>query len=420
MRNKVKQLAKNQLISGSAIVVIGNLVANFFNFLYNLFMGRMLTPAEYGIVTAIVALITFPALLANAISPTIMRFAGSYFATGQMAHVRGFYIKIAKIIFILAIAIFIVFFILIPQISGFFHITDRSLLIVTDLIIFLCFVGAINIAFLQAKLAFAFQVVVNMVNSISKLFMGVVMVMLGYSTFGAVSAVLIGSIAGYVLSFVPLKFLFEKKTVSPVINSGEIFRYGLPSTLTLLGLTSFISIDIILVKHFFEPTMAGVYAGISLIARVIFYISAPIGTVMFPLIVQKHSRGENFTNTFKLSLFLVLLPASLMTITYFVFPEFAIKFFFPKTSEYLLGSSALGIFGLFISSYCFLSILSMFYLSIKKTKVYLPVLLSAFLQVLLIWFFHESFIQVITISLITSLLALVALLLYYPHATKRV
>ena len=54
---------------------------------------------------------------------------------------------------------------------------------------------------------------------------------------------------------------------------------------------------LILVKHFFSPHDAGIYAGLSLIGRVIFFFSAPIASVMFPVIVQKYARKENYENT---------------------------------------------------------------------------------------------------------------------------
>ncbi len=414
----MKQLLKHPLIYGSAIVVIGNLIANFFNFLFNLFMSRSLTVADYGIFASVMSLIGFPALVGTAIIPVVLRFAGNYFATGNFPLLRGLYLQMKKLAFCIGTVVFIGFLFLIPSISSFFHIEDKNILFMVDIIIFLALIGVINMAFLQAKLAFTFQVLVSLANAVLKLILGMIFVMSGFSVAGATMAMIAAGIASYLVSFIPLRFIFDRKIATPSIKAKELFLYGLPSSLTLFGLTSFISTDIMLVKHFFDPHQAGLYAGLSLIGRVIFFVSAPIGTVMFPLIVQKHSKNENFTNTFKLSLFLVFLPSILLAIFYALFPKFSILFFL-KREEYLAVSSLIAPFALFISLFSLLSIIVNFYLSIKKTKVFIPIIGGAFLQAVLIIFYHQTFLQIIIISLVITLLLVVGLLLYYPHATKK-
>lgn len=417
MRNKVKQFFKHPLIYGSAIVVLGNLFANFFNFLFNLFMSRSLTVAEYGVLASVMSIIAFPALVGGAIVPVVVRFAGDYFATQKYPLLRGLYIKIKKLLLLIAGVFFILFLLFTPQIGQFFHIEDKNILYMTNVIIFIAVMGLLNMAFLQAKLAFLFQVLITLINAIVKLALGSVLVILGFSVSGATIAMIVSGVIGYMVSFIPIRFIFNRKISAPSIKTEELFSYGLPSTLTLIGLTSFISTDIILVKHFFDPHQAGLYAGLSLIGRIIFFVSAPIGGVMFPVIVQKHSKNENFTNTFKLALLLVFVPSILLTVFYALFPKFSILFFL-KREEYLHISPLLASFALFIALYCLLSIIANFYLSIKKTKVFIPVIVGAILQIVFIYFYHQTFSQIILISTVITLLLVILLLAYYPRATK--
>lgn len=417
MNQQVNKLLNHPLIKGSAIIVLGTLAANFFNFLYNLFMSRNLSIEDYGTLASLVSLISLPILISNAITPTVVKFAGSYFATKKFELLRGFYIKIAKLYLYICLSIAVIFLVFLQQISNFFHITDLNILIITIFIIVVAFMGAINMAFLQAKLAFGFQVVVSLVNALVKLAIGFFAVLSGFAVGGATFSILLGGIVSYLISFIPLKFVFDKKMKLPSIDTRSLFSYGITSAITTFGLTIFITADVILVKHFFDPLMAGLYAGLSLIGRVIFYISGPIGTVMFPIIIQKHSRNENFVNTLRLALFFVLAPSVLMTISYFLFPEFFIIFFLKKT-EYLAIQPFLGYFGIYISLYGFVYILSMFYLSIKKTKIFIFVLLTALTQLLLIVIFHDSIEQILTILIATMAILAILLLLYYPRTTR--
>jgi O-antigen/teichoic acid export membrane protein len=418
MKQHIKQALKNPLIYGSTIVVFGNLFANFFNFLFNLFMSRSLSVTDYGILASIISLISFPALLANAINPVVIRFAGDYFVKGELSLVRGLYIKFTKFFLLLAVPLFIIFLLCVTQIGQFFHIKDHYILVLADIIMFILFMAIINQAFIQAKLAFGFQVFVSFVSAVVKLLVGILLVFLGYSAAGGVGALVMAALAQYCMSFYPLKFFFRKKAVTPQISSKELFVYGIPSALTLIGLTSFISTDILITKHFFDPTDAGLYAGMSLIGRIIFFVTVPICSVMFPIIVQKHSRNENYSNTFKLSALFVIIPSVCITTFYFLFPQFAIMLILKKT-EYMEIAPLLGYFGVYISLYCLLYVFATFLLSIKKTVICIPILIGAFLQIVLISLYHNSFEQVITISFVIILLLVIGFLLYYPYATKK-
>ncbi len=417
MKQKVKKLLKHPLIYGSGIVMVGNLIANFFNFLFNIFMNKSLSVSDYGIFLSVMSLIVFPGLVATAIIPVVVRFAGGYFAKNDFSSLRGLYIKINKMLLVIGAIFFMVFFLAIPGISNFFHINDKNILLMTDIIIFFGVIGVINMAFLQAKLAFSFQVFINFLNAIIKLLLSIIFVYAGYSVGGATIAMIVAGIAAYIVSFVPLKFVFDRKISVPFISTKDLFLYGFPSSLTLIGLTSLISADILLVKHFFDPHQAGLYGGLSLLSRIIFFVSAPIGTVMFPLIVQKQSKNENYHNTFKLSLLLVFVPSMLLTIFYAIFTKFSISMLLKQ--EYFVISPYVVPFALFISLYSVLSIICNFYLSIKKTRIFIPIILGALLQVILINFYHQTFMQIILISLIITFVLVLSLLLYYPYATKR-
>jgi len=418
MKQRVKHLIKHPLIYGSSIVVTGGLLANFFNFLFNLFMSRSLSLPDYGTLASIISLITFPSLLVTAVNPVIVRFAGDYFAKNDQMHLRGLYNKFFKFLLIVGVIIFFLFLIFLNDIAQFFHITNYLILILAGVIIFISFISAINGSFIQAKLAFGFQVISSLTVAILKLGLGVIFILFGYSVSGAVGAMVVSGIGGYLVSFFPLRFIFSNKTKSPKIGTKELFRYGVPSALALFGLISFISSDIILVKHFFSASQAGQYAGLSLIGRIIFFVSSPVGSVMFPIIVQKHTKGDNFSNTFKMAVALVFIPSILLTLFYFFFPTFSVLFFL-KRKEYLSIAPLLSVFGLYITFYNILYLFVNFYLSIKKTKIYLPILIGAILQIVLIILYHSAFIQVIMISFSIVLLLVVGFLLYYPYATRK-
>lgn len=413
MKKHIQAIFKHPLISNSAIIVGGGLLANLFNFFFNLFMSRNLSIANYGTLASLVSMLGLFILLTESIMPTIVHFSAGHFAKKEYTLIRGVFFKFTKITIILGFLFLLFFILLAKQIGDFFNIHEINIIYLSAFIIFLSFISVVNKGLLQAKLAFGFISFITFLGTLLKFLLGVVFVLLGFKVFGALLAFVLSFILPYLTMFIPLKVIFSGKVIEPrSISFAQIFVYAGPATLAIMALTFFVTTDIIMVKHFFNPTQAGIYAGLSLVGRVIFFLTAPISTVMFPLIVQKKAKNEAYHNIFMLSLLLVFLPSLLMTIFYFFFPVFTISFFL-KNKSYLAIAPILGSFGIFVTLYSLLSVLTNFFLSVKKTTVVFPLIFSAFLQAVLLWIFHTTFSQVVTVSTICISLPVFILLIYY-------
>jgi O-antigen/teichoic acid export membrane protein len=275
-----------------------------------------------------------------------------------------------------------------------------------------------NITFMQAKLAFKAMSLSSTISASLKFVFGFIFVIvLEQGVGGALVAYLIFIFTPIIISVIVLrKVLFLKSEKSVHISSKSLVAFGIPSAIVAFCLSSFISTDIILVKHLFNAQQAGLYAGLSLIGKIIYFIVAPVMTVMFPLVTKRFNKNENHKNLLYLSIFLVAFASLAIIFFYFIFPEFTILFFLKRT-EYLSVARLLPLFGIFISIYSIVSLLAYYFLSIKKTIIYIPLLIGTILQVILILAFHETFLSVIYDSLI-SVVAVLVVLLYYLKVIK--
>ena len=64
--------------------------------------------------------------------------------------------------------------------------------------------------------------------------------------------------------------------------------------------------DIVLVKHFFVPTEAGLYAAVAMVGRVIFTFSSAVENSMFPLVAGTRHEERKDLKVIATSLLLVL------------------------------------------------------------------------------------------------------------------
>lgn len=412
MKKKIYKAIAHPLISGSALLFLGSAFTNFFNFAFNLYMSRALSVSDYGILASLISLILLFALISDSLIPTVVHSASSYFAKDEIDNVKGLFWKLSKYFFLIGFVVVLIFFLLRSSISDFFKIGNKELVVFVGFTVFFGFIGAINRGLLQAKLEFKFISIIGIISSSLKLLTGILLILLGLKTKGAILAFVLYFSVAYLLTFIPLRFLFKGTTKRLNIKIGKILSYGGSSVLALLGLTSFITSDVILVKHFFTPNEAGIYAGMSLLGRIIYFFSGPITMVMFPLIVQRHVRNEKYRHLFKLSIALIFIASSLITVLYFLLPDLIIKLFL-KNEEYLMMKPFLGFFGIYFTLYSMLSIFVNFYLSIRETKIFIPIIIGSLIQILLILMFHNTFLDIIIISICIMVVLLITLSSYY-------
>ncbi|MGC2327388.1 MAG: hypothetical protein WA604_11800, partial [Candidatus Sulfotelmatobacter sp.] len=86
----------------------------------------------------------------------------------------------------------------------------------------------------------------------------------------------------------------------------DAFREALQAIIFFAGQVLINNCDIVLVKHFFPPTVAGLYAAIALVGRVIFAFSSAVVNTMFPLVAGTRHEERKDHRILLTSLLLVL------------------------------------------------------------------------------------------------------------------
>lgn len=403
---------KHDLISGSFFVLVGTTASSFLLFIANVYFARNLSYSDYGTLASLISLITLLTIPAGSFSAVIVRYAAQFFARNEFDQAGAFYVKVFKYILIFTLALNFLVVILSPVIMSFLKINEIGLIILVGLSIGIFYISMLNTAFIQSLLRFKLLGSLFLIGGFGRLACGVFLLLLGFRVYGALAAIIVSSIMGFVISFFVLRKIIFNAGKKVNIHKSDIISYAVPTSIAIFSLSSFITTDVLLAKHFFSPQDAGFYGGLSLIGKVIFYFTGPIPVAMFPLIVKKHTNKEKYNSLFYISLLLVLIPSIIMTMFYFVFPEFTIKLFLGG-GKYLSVAPYLGLFGIFLTIYSINNVFVNFFLSIKETKIFLGVLFFAILQVILVSIFHSSFSQIIYVSIFTSILLMISLVMYY-------
>lgn len=407
---QISDLTSYTLLTGSFVMIIGSNAVNFLNYLYHLVMVRFLTPPNYGELSALLSLVGLLGIIPGSLSLVIIKFVSSAKNDQEIVNIVSWF---NSRVFVFSLVIFIVITLLSPFISSFLKIDNRLVIVLIALSFLFSLAALLYKSTLQGLLKFQQMVFTLFTESSLKLILGVFFVYIGFSVTGAVVGLLIASFVGFFLSRLFILDYLKKSEKMP--NVKKILDYSLPVLIQSISITSLYSTDIILVKHFFTSHEAGIYAIISTLGKVIFFGTAPISAVMFPLISQKQSKGKKYKKVFNLSLIMTLMIASFILVIYWLIPQLVIRMLNP---DYLEASPLLAWYGIFISLFTLSSLLVSYELSLGRTKVVIMPLVAAIAQIILIWFFHHSLFIVVLISSSLAALLLITLLIYSSYENR--
>lgn len=406
----IREVLSHSFFKAAVWMFVGTGILSVGNYLYHLIMGRMLGPTQYGVLESIISfsyLLSVPLLTFNLI---VVKYVSSYKGKKDYTSIASFYSYIRKRFLKEGIIFCLVLILLSPLITSFLHLTSPVYSILLVVFLFVGLFAGLNRGMLQGLSKFSKLAVINAIEATVKLGLAVLLVYLGFNVQGGLVGIIIATIGVYFIA----NFFIRETRVSkpkPFLDKHLVGKYFILVFFTMLSLTSLFTTDVLLARHFLVGELAGYYAALSVLGKVVFFAVSPICLVMFPFISEIHSRGEKYWRILLISLVLTALGAAFITLIYYLFPSTIVMLLFGN--KYIAIAGYIGLFGVFISLYSVCYLLANFYLSIHKVVPAYFVGCAAILQILGIIIFHQDILQIIYVDLAVTFLLLISLLLYY-------
>lgn len=404
MKQKIIHLIRHPLFSGSAVMIIGTNINNILNYIYHVFMGRMLGPAAYGEMASLFSLIVLVGTIPASLNLTVVKYVSS---SKNKQELSGFLTWVIQKSVFLGLLISFTALITSGFLQSFLKISSITPVLLLSLSFAFLIPTTILRSALQGLLKFNKLMTSFLTESIFKLILSIVFVFYGLSVTGSMSGIFIASGIAVLISYLfAAKYL--SKSSPNTLPVSEFLTYSFPVLIYSLASTSLYSTDLLLVKHFFSSADAGSYAALSTMGKIIVFGASPVTGVMFPLVSKRKSEGDKFYNIFWSGFLLISVICITMLFIYFLFPGFAVSLLYGNL--YLNTAKLLFPFGIFISLFTLVTYLVGFYLSVNYTKVVILLLAAAILQIIGIIMFHSSLLEVIIVSISVTFVCLFALL----------
>jgi O-antigen/teichoic acid export membrane protein len=403
------KLRSDSMTSQGLMMAAFSLLGGGFSYLYQLSMGILLTPAQYGILFSLTSLFVLFMTAYRTIQVSIAKFTSSLKLVNKWGRINYLWTLSLKQAFVIGLVTFAFLALLTPVLSGFFNIDNHLLTIVLFSSSIFTFAIPVNRGILQGLQRFLPLGLSTALLQFLRFATAITLVYLGSGIYGGLLAF---PVAYTITFFVTLFFLRDLRGFS-----AEKFKVsGLPSyaSLALLSFFAFAVLtnaDVLLAKHYLSPEEAGNYSAISVLGRIALYAPMGVTVVMFPKTSELSELGITSRPILTKAMLLTLLLGGGVLIVYLLSPQFITNFLFGN--KYPLSAPYLFEYGLamLLFSICFLMV--NLFLSLNRTNVAYFLLGAALVQILLIRFFHADISQIVNAVLISSALSVALMVFLY-------
>jgi len=406
---------KKKQITAEQVFMLAMFIVNAGNYFYNLVLGRILGPNAFADAAI---LITF-LLVLSFIGMTFQIVTTKYCVTLENGLKNKFIKTIARVSLAIGIAIGILFFIFSKKLQILLNTESDGMFQLFGIGIPLYFLMSVNRGVYQGENSLNRLSITYITEMFARL-LGTLILFLFASQLPITILVATGITFSFAFGLIP----FQKNIFKQPILESQL-RLDIKPIITFFALTAFYELtqiiinnsDVILVKHYFDNQLAGFYASLALIGRVVYFVTWIFVMLLLPKVIQLKKEGKDTQPILmKYVTIIALFSATIVLVTY-IMPKIIVSIMFGD--DYLSIAPLLWKYALATAIFAVANVFSYYFLSISN---YFPVVISALLglvQIGLIVFFHDSLEQVVHMQLIAMLLLLIFQLVYFVYHNKK-
>ena len=296
--NSKSKTLQARVLSGSFVLLSASGLATAINFAYNIAVARFLGPTAFGHATAVYTLL----ILISAVTLSFQIVSAKVVAQqssleGKSAVYRGFH----RSAWACGIIVALLLLLFQKVIADYLNLPSPVLVVLLAVGVAFYVPLGTRRGYIQGAYGFH-RLGANLVlEGLVRLGGSLLLIMLGFGVPGVIAANAAAVAVAYLAAGPKLAAAVPRDLHIP-----HAFREALQAIIFFAGQVLINNCDIVLVKHFFPSTVAGLYAAVALVGRVIFAFSSAVVNTMFPLVAGTRDEERKGHRVLLTSLLLVL------------------------------------------------------------------------------------------------------------------
>lgn len=387
-----------QVFNGSMIMLVGSTLVSLVNFGYNVAVARLLGPGNFSQAAAAVTLLMLVSSITLAFQLTCAKFVAKNDSPPTRAYLYRTLRRKAWYVGTTLGGGVIIFSALI---SDYLRMSTTLILIMAIGIAFYIPLGARRGAMLGtaqfSKLSINF-----ILEALVKFITALILVNLGYGVLGAVIAIALSVVVAYSFPWVGGGLDAPGEAGVPASLSE-----GMQSIVFFVGQVIINNIDILMVKHFFALSDAGLYAAVALVGRVLYFASWSVVSAMFPISASAKPQDQN-SSVLIVPLLIVVSIAFFFTVFLGLFPDFVFRMLFGPGFHGQDIEALLALYASTTGAYALAVVLTAYEISRRIANVAWLQLAFSVLVVIGITLFHETLREVVVVQQVLMVLLLIS------------
>jgi O-antigen/teichoic acid export membrane protein len=401
-----KKTLKSQLLGGSLTLLAGSGLVGVTNLVSNVVTARLLGPTGFADATAVYTIL----MLLSCITLAFQVVCAKYIAKSVSSEDReNVFASLHQRAWIAGIGIGLLLFLFQQPLSHYLNLPDRTL--VWMLAVGTAFYVPLGVrrGYIQGIHAFGPLAINFMLEGLVRLFGVFVLIEVGLGVKGAVLASVLGVVVAY-FAALPSPGISSLRLRSAAISFGE----GLQAIVFFAGQTVINNFDIVLVKHFFPPVEAGLYAAVALVGRLVNMCAWSVVNTMFPVSAAAEGDEQKGSPVLFTSLSMVFLILALLVFGLWMVPNFLWRTLFGAQFEvgsYGMLAPLLILYAVTAGIYSLSSVIITYEMSRKIANTsWLQLAFSGVLGVG-VFLLHQTLRQVILVQLVLMVVLLFVLMI---------
>lgn len=414
------RIFQSSFLKHNAIFFVGSVVVGALNYAYYPVLGRLMSPADFGEIQVLVSLFLQFTIFLNVLGMITINITANYDSTAK-AH-RMIY-ELEKLAIYIAVGILAFCIVAGSFLAQVLQFDSSTPFVALALALVVSIPLTFRSSYARGQKKFGVASMSQLIGAAVKIAFSAILVIAGLGVTGAIFGIVGAQFAAFVYAaWWAAKLGLVRPKISqygklPVLKDilPEI-KYAAVVFVGLLSITLMMSIDVILVKYYFDSETAGQYAGVATVARIIFFLAVPVAQVLMPLVKIKQSARKNSQLLVK-SFFLTLVICGVALLPCLVFPEFILNIL--MGSQYGQLAELLPILSFVVFIISLVNLVMMYYLALRRKTPALIGIIGFGVVVGLVLANHATVSTIVYNILLGSILTLVATGLYVLTTIRR-
>jgi O-antigen/teichoic acid export membrane protein len=310
-------------MKAGAVMFVGIAIVNVGNYVFHLIAARDLGPQDYGDLVALLTLSSLVSLPLAALQVVVGRYVARFTALGDEVEANRLNRRVLAATTVFAVVAMVLITILAPFIQRWLSISSSAAIVLTAALTLPTAVTPIVWGVAQGLQRFTLLALAMALGTFARVFALLFFLVVGLSTWSAVTATLVGMLVSVLVPFVPLRGWFtQSKGVarSGSVEGEKLLRAIGPAAVALLAFTSLTQSDVLAANAVFNDTTSGVYGAASLIGRVILYLPTAIVAVLLPKVAARTAANRSTNDILGFSLLATFAFCAASTLVYALVP----------------------------------------------------------------------------------------------------